>query len=178
MPRLDISELYATHREPLLVFFVRRTADVQIAVDLWSETFAQAVASQRRYRGSTEEEATAWLYTIARRQLTRYYRKGAAERGALRRLGVERPEAGPELEAEIVRLSGLQDIRRELREAVAALSAETREAVQLRVLDELSYPEVAERLDISEQAARARVSRGLRTLGDLLDRTAALEAMR
>ena len=34
---------------------------------------------------------------------------------------------------------------------------------------ELEYPLIARRLGISEQAARARVSRGLRALGTALD---------
>jgi RNA polymerase sigma-70 factor (ECF subfamily) len=44
------------------------------------------------------------------------------------------------------------------------LSDEQREALQLRVVEETPYEEVARRLGVSEQAARARVSRGLRTL--------------
>jgi RNA polymerase sigma-70 factor (ECF subfamily) len=41
--------------------------------------------------------------------------------------------------------------------------------VRLRVVDELPYPDVAARLGISEQAARARVSRALRALAGALD---------
>ena len=56
-PRLDVGELYARHRDELLAFFVRRTSDIEVALDLWSETFAQALAGRGRYRGGTEEEA-------------------------------------------------------------------------------------------------------------------------
>ena len=59
--------------------------------------------------------------------------------------------------------------RRELVAAVATLSDDAREAITLRVVDELSYPEVAARLEISEQTARMRVSRGLRALGNVMD---------
>jgi RNA polymerase sigma-70 factor (ECF subfamily) len=54
--------------------------------------------------------------------------------------------------------------------ALADLGAEQREAVRLRAVDELGYPAIARRLGISEQAARARVSRGLRALAAALDR--------
>ena len=47
-----------------------------------------------------------------------------------------------------------------------------REALWLRVVEERSYGEIADALDISEQTARARVSRGLRSLGRALDATA------
>ena len=52
----DISRLFARHGDELLVFLVRRTADVELALDLWSETFAQAVVSSGRYRGSGDLE--------------------------------------------------------------------------------------------------------------------------
>jgi DNA-directed RNA polymerase specialized sigma24 family protein len=43
-----------------------------------------------------------------------------------------------------------------------------REAIQLRVVGERSYRQVADALNISEEAARTRVSRGLRDLAQAL----------
>jgi RNA polymerase sigma-70 factor (ECF subfamily) len=165
---MDVDALYARHRDALLVFLVRRTADTEVALDLWAETFAQAVASRRRYRGTTEAEAAGWLYTIAKRQLALYYRRGKAEQRAMHKLGLERPPATPELLEEIESRAGLEDVRRELGEALAQLSDNVRDAVQLRIVDELPYADVARSLQISEQAARARVSRGLAALADFL----------
>ena len=54
--------------------------------------------------------------------------------------------------------------RRALARAVAGLPREQRRALELRVLDELSYGEVARRLSIRPEAARLRVSRALRRL--------------
>jgi RNA polymerase sigma factor (sigma-70 family) len=169
MRRLEIDALYARHREELLVFLARRTADPQIALDLWAETFAQAVAGGHRYRGATDDEAAAWLYAIARRQLALYYRRGRIEQRALARLQLEREPASPEQLAEISRRAALGELRAELAEALAQLSPGMRAAVQLRIVDELSYPDLARNLGITEQAARARVSRGLSKLAELLD---------
>ncbi|MDQ8046104.1 MAG: RNA polymerase sigma factor [Solirubrobacteraceae bacterium] len=176
-PSLDIAALVARHRDDLLVFLARRTADPEVALDLWSETFAQATLSAGRYRGTTDAEAGAWLFQIARHQLSHYYRRGQAERRAMQRLGIERPPVTPELEADVVRRAGLSELRGELREAVAALSDDVREALTLRVIDELPYSDVADRLSISEPAARARMSRGLKTLADLLDPRGVQEAL-
>jgi RNA polymerase sigma factor (sigma-70 family) len=167
--RLDIDALYATHREELLVFLARRTADPQIALDLWAETFAQAVASGHRHRGDSAQEGAAWLYTIARRQLALYYRRGRIEQRALARLHLEREPATPEILAEIERRAGLSELRAELVDALARLSPGVRAAVQLRIVHELPYPDLARTLGITEQAARARVSRGLAKLAELLD---------
>jgi len=174
---LDIGALYARHRDALLAFFVRRTSDTEVALDLWGETFAQALAGRGRYRGGTEEEAGAWLYSIAQRQLARYYRRGNAERRAMTRLGIERPTINPDTEAEIVRSAGLDEVRQAIAAGVAMLPEDAREAIKLRVVDELSYPDLAARLAITEQAARKRVSRGMRTLSRVLDSKTLTEAL-
>lgn len=174
---IDIEALYAAHREPLLLFLARRTADPQIALDLWAETFAHAAAGLSRFRGRGDDEAAAWLYAIARRRLALYYRRGSCERRALDRLQLERPPADPGLLAEIERRAGLVALRSELAAALAQLSPGVRDAVRLRVVDELAYTDVAGRLGISEQAARARVSRGLASLAGLLDAKTISEAV-
>jgi RNA polymerase sigma-70 factor (ECF subfamily) len=166
---LDMARLYGCHAEPLLLFIARRTADPQIALDLWAEVFAQATSSAGRFRGADDEEAAAWLYGIARRQLALYYRRGFAEQRALSRLKLERPPADPGVLAEIERRAGLGVLRANLAAALAQLSPAVRSAVQMRIVDELSYPDVARRLAITEQAARARVSRGLAALAELVD---------
>src|SRR5919197_2947479 len=173
---LDISALYEQHRRELLLFFARRTADAEMALDLWAETFAQALSSRRSFRGRTDEEAAGWLYSIARRQLAQFYRRGYAEQRALDRLGVERPPADELVEAEIVRSAGLTELRRELAGALEMLSDDTRRALELRVVEELPYADVARRLAVTEPTARARVSRGLRALGHILDTDAVTEA--
>ena len=52
------------------------------------ETFAQAFANRARYRGREDREALAWIYGIARHELSMYFRRGVVERRALARLGV------------------------------------------------------------------------------------------
>lgn len=170
--RLNVDVLYACHGRDLLTWFARRTADTETALDLWAETWAQAVAGRRRYRGRTENEAAGWLWGIARNQLAMYQRRGAAELRALRRLGIARPAADDLVLAEIEREAGLDALRRELDDALASLSDPHREAVELRVMRGLPYPEVAARLGITEPAARARVSRSLHNLAQSIDREA------
>lgn len=174
---IDIEALYVRHREPLLLFLARRTADPQVALDLWAETFAQAAAGRKRFRGDSDDEAAGWLYAIAQRQLALYYRRGRSDQRTLDRLKLERPPADPSLLAEIERRAGLGALRAELAAALAQLSPAVRDAVQMRVIDELPYPDVARKLAISEQAARTRVSRGLGSLAALLDTPTIKEAV-
>ncbi len=167
--RESLSALYRGQAERLLVFFGRRTYDAQLAMDLIGETFARAFEQRNRFRGSSEGEAVAWVWGIARNVLADALRRGNAERRALRRLGVQAPLLGSDAEAELERRAGLHDMRVMVLAALETLAPDQREALRLRVVLELDYAAVAERLGISQQAARARVSRGLRALGASLD---------
>lgn len=157
-------ELYDAHARELLGFFARRTGDAQVSLDLLGETFLSAFEQRRRCRGRTERERAAWLYRIAANKLTDHYRRTASERRALDRLGGElRRLSGDEVVA-IEQLAERHEYADRLGAALDGLSEEQRHAIQLRVLDEHPYPVVSHELGISEPAARARVSRGLRTL--------------
>ncbi|HTA12108.1 MAG TPA: sigma factor-like helix-turn-helix DNA-binding protein [Solirubrobacteraceae bacterium] len=92
-------------------------------------------------------------------------------------MGIERPVVDPNTEAEIVRRAGLDDLRRAIAAGVAMLPADAREAIELRIVDELSYPDLAARLAITEQAARKRVSRGIGALSHMLDTNTLMEAL-
>ena len=164
MSRSEFVALYDSCAQTLLGFFVRRTGDPHTARDLWAETFAQAFAARRRFRGSTPEQAQSWLYGIAYRQLAQYHRRGAIEQRALRRLSTDPP---PLSDADLERLDELASVAElgvELGAAMERLPAGLRAAVALRIIDELPYADIAHRLDITPQAARVRVSRGLTTL--------------
>ena len=161
---VDHGLLYERHADELLGFFARRTLDPQAALDLTGETFAVAWTTRRRFRGDGDEAARAWLYGIARNLLHGYIRRGYAERRALERLGVEPVALSDESYARIEELAGTAALRETLAAELDRMPAAQRKAIELRVVDELPYDEVASRLGITEQTARARVSRGLRTL--------------
>src|SRR5829696_977133 len=116
-------ELYDRHAVAVLGFFARRTACAATAADLTAETFAQAYASRRRYR-DTGDPATAWLFTIARRQLSAYVRRQAVDERARRRLRIEPATlAAPDVER-IEELADLHTLRQALAQALATLPAE------------------------------------------------------
>ena len=160
----DITRLYGREARELLVFFARRVFDPQAAVDLVGETFAAAFEDRQQFRGGSEGEAVGWLYGIARHRLSGYLRRGSVEKSAMSRLGVERRGlSDPEYER-IEELSVSAELRELVRQRMEQLAPGMREAVRLRVVEDRSYAELAEQLGISEENARARVSRGLRVL--------------
>lgn len=175
-PSVAFASLYASNAEAVLAFFARRTFEIEVARDLTAETFALALEGLGTFRGSTEDEAASWLFGIAHHQLSRYVRKGVAEQAAVRRLGIEVPVISSDDSDRIIELAGLEELRGQVANAFSGLKAEQQDALQLRVIDERPYPEVASQLGISEQTARARVSRGLRRLADAVEVTHPTEA--
>ena len=169
------SDAYRRHARSILIFLARRTYDPEIALDLTAETFAQAFAGRGRFRGTTDEDVAGWLFGIARHVLSRYLRRGKAEGRALRRLGVDVPPLEHDDLARIVELAGLDALRSAVGRELGGLTEEHREAIRLRVVEELPYPDVARRLAITEPAARARVSRGLRAIARGLGPTTTIQ---
>jgi RNA polymerase sigma factor (sigma-70 family) len=156
--------LYREHAEDLLVFFARRTLDAEAAADLTGETFAQALASRHRFRDHGDG-AAPWLYGIAQHQLSHFYRRGKAGASARERLGMPaRAELSNDDLQRIEELIDLATTASEVRRAMADLPASLRDAVALRIVESQPYAAIAAELGCSEQAARLRVSRGLRRL--------------
>ena len=87
----------------------------------------------------------------------------------LARVGVECPAVGSDDVAWINERAGLDALRRVVAQELGRLSAEHQQALRLRVIDERPYSEIARALGVSEAAARARVSRGLRRLATALE---------
>ncbi len=110
-----------------------------------------------------------WLFTVARRQVSRYLRLCAVERRVVERLGIQVPVIHEDDVTAIEELAGLAELKAALGGELRRLSREQRDALQLRVVEDRSYDDVARTLGISEQAARARVSRGLRALAQALE---------
>lgn len=153
---------YDRHAREVSSYFTHRTADAVLAADLTAETFAQAFASRRRYR-DTGDPATAWLYTIATRQLNEFFRKERVSTKYRNRLGLRLILVADDFD----RVDDLDELRQRLpalRHALSCLTATSAEAVMLRVGHGWSYTQLAEHLECTPGSARVRVSRALHDL--------------
>lgn len=152
-------ELYDRHAAAVYAWLVQRIA--WAAADLTSETFARAWLSRARFRDHREGSALPWLLGIAANLLADATRYDRIETRARERLGLPTDLAIEDGYREIEeRLSPRETLAR----CVADLPAHERAALELRVVDELPFDEVARRLSIRPSAARLRVSRALRRL--------------
>jgi RNA polymerase sigma-70 factor (ECF subfamily) len=160
MDRDDLLRVYDQEAVRLRAWLRSETGLHEVATDLTAETFAQALVSLRRFRGSSDEEATAWLYGIARNLLGQYRRRDRVDQAARRRLGIPLRDW-----SEYEDVDDRASVDPRLAAALTDLPADERSALHLRVVDELSYDDVASHLAITPGAARMRVHRALRTLG-------------
>ena len=152
-------ELYRRHAARVHAYLSRRLPGA--ASDLAAETFAQAWLSRRRFRDDHEGSALPWLLGIARNCLKESIRRDRVETRARERLGLPPALAEDDgYDSVLTRLSPNVGLGRALRQ----LPEHERRALELRVIDELPYREVARTLAIRPAAARLRVSRALRRL--------------
>ncbi|HTT95566.1 MAG TPA: sigma-70 family RNA polymerase sigma factor [Solirubrobacterales bacterium] len=165
----DLTRLYDRTARTLIVFFQRRVEDPEAAVDLTSETFTIAAERYSQFRGETDRELSGWLWSIARTVLSEHerHREVVSRRG-----GILADERRALTDAEIERIEELAEtaeLRDEVERRLELLPEDQREAVRLRVVEDLPYEEVAARLRITSSGARSRVERGLRRLRRQLD---------
>ncbi len=147
-------ELYDRYAGRVLGYHLRRCRDEDAAHELTAETFAQAWLVRARFRDECGGSAGPWLFGIARNVLLASVRRRALEDGARERLGML---AAPSAEPDDTWLEGLD-------EALDELPESQRRAIELRVLEDQGYDDVATALGTSPAAARVRVHRGLAAL--------------
>jgi len=157
---------YDRYETAIVGYFLRRTGDVELAADLTAEVFAAALSAAARYRPDTTT-AAPWLFTIAHHTLARSVRRGRVEARARHRLGIR--EAFELEPSQIDRVHAAVAGDQWVNQVLAGLPEDQQAAVRARILDELPYHEIADRLQTSELVIRKRVSRGLATLRERLE---------
>jgi RNA polymerase sigma-70 factor (ECF subfamily) len=130
----------------------------EVAEDLTQEIFLKVFRSL----GTFDRRANfqTWLISVARNLCIDHYRSVRKERETVARdidastMPAATPEAGPHARLE------RDDQRALLRRALDRLAPTLRSAVLLRDIQELSYQEIAGRLDLPEGTVKSRINRG------------------
>jgi RNA polymerase sigma factor (sigma-70 family) len=160
----DFTRLYRRHAQPLLLHFQRRLHDAELAAELLADTFEAAIGAGESFRGETDRELSGWLWTIARNTLADHYRREEGERTRRRRMGRVRPALSDREIERIEELAGIAQLREAVAQRLSELPPDQRQAVRMRVLEEMPYEAIAKAGETNAETARARVSRGLRAL--------------
>jgi RNA polymerase sigma-70 factor (ECF subfamily) len=157
-------EFYDRYAVWIRAWFHRQTGSETASLDLTAETFAQAWHALRRFKDMAGGSGAPWLFGIARNLLRQYHKHNRIETAARERLGMPLSFAECEDYERVDDREEVNALRPALQHAVRSLPSEQRRALELRVVQQLPYDEVAGRLGCSQNAARLRVSRALRAL--------------
>jgi RNA polymerase sigma-70 factor (ECF subfamily) len=137
----------------------RMTHDRHTAEDLTQETFLKAFAGLNRFQAGTN--FAAWLFRIAHNNFANGRRAKVRQREPL-------PDDLAAKDGDPVEEAQSREALRDLARAVDRVPAEFRAALLLRVEQGLSFREIAEVLDLTEETARWRVFKARQKLLSLL----------
>lgn len=161
--------VYERHGRAIQRWLRGRTDSPEAAWELTAEVFAQAWLSRRRFRPDELGSAAPWLYGIAANVMRHAQRRRGAAARAMRRLGMEVAIAHvPDEDAHLARIVAEQ-LGPDLEAALQGLPDAQRQAIALRVVEELPYEVIAVRLGCTAETVRMRVMRGLRALSTQLE---------
>jgi len=155
-------EIYSRYVVTIDGWLRQRSADGHVAAELTAETFAQAWYSRKRFKDTGEASVIRWLFGIARNVMLTYNHKEKVHTSATSRLRMELRSLDQS------QMDQTTELDAELALQLELLPAEQRAALELRVIEDLSYAQIAERLGCSENAARLRVSRSLGAMRERL----------
>ncbi|WP_461809714.1 RNA polymerase sigma factor [Faecalimonas sp.] len=144
-----IEQIYRKYADTVFRFIFSKTQDYHIAEEVTQETFYQAVRSISKYDGKCK--ISTWLCAIAKNQLYTYYRKN------------------PQMEEMVCDNSSVRsaeeevldnEMRTQMLKILHNCSEPYREVLYLRIWGGLSFKEIGDILNRSENWARITFYRG------------------
>ena len=119
------------------------------AEDVTQEIFISMVRSISNFRG--DALFSTWLYNIVHRRVADYYRRNAEK--------LDQPEIDENIASDQTTI-GLDNVLL-LKQILNRLSYQQREIILLRIVDGLSFKEIAQKLEIELGAAKLRFYRAI-----------------
>lgn len=156
------ASLMASYREPLYLLLLRMTRNTTMADDLTVETFSKAFLQLHRYAPTSA--FSSWLFSIGVNTYIDHLRKRRLQTVSLTDLShnssgefieYQIPSGQPDPEETMIRAQ--RDER--VRQIVAELKEPYRTVIEMRYYDDLSYEEIAQRLNLPLGTVKIRLSR-------------------
>lgn len=160
----EIAALYLQHAEPLRRFLLGVVRNAAVASDLLQATFAKALE-----RGHASDAATrkAWLYRVALNEALAWKRRRATGERVQQERVQQQAAWRSEHAASDCPLIAHETVER-VRAAIAALPAEQASVVRMRIYEDMTFAEIAERTGVPLGTILGRMRRALAKLRDAL----------
>lgn len=146
----DMEQIYKKHAQTVYGFLLFRTNHAELAEELTQETFYQALQSIDRFKGNCS--VSTWLCAIAKNVWKTYLQKNNKEDC------MEEVEVGAIRSAEQEVLVNWDKV--EILKVLHRLEDPVREVMYLRLIANLSFREIGEIMERTENWARVNYYRG------------------
>lgn len=153
-PQQSIETLYVNHQSWLKSWLRRQLYCSESAADLAHDTFVRVIAARN---ASQILEPRVYLATIARRVMVDYFRRSTLERAYLEALAAMPEPAQISAEERAIVIETLCEIDAMLN----ALGEKARQVFLLSQLDGLTYPEIAEQMNLSVSSIKKYMARAI-----------------
>ena len=155
--------LFDRHHQGLFGFFYRMTNNSAQSEDMVQSVFYRLLKYRNTFRN--EGKFTYWMYAVARNVLKDWYRKHDPIKQSRELNDLEATFTDGMNQEEHIQLKERKVL---LKKALQRLPAEQREAIILSRFRGFKYKEIAEISNVSENAVKARVRRGLQELQNII----------
>ena len=148
----SMEEIYRKHARMIYCFLLTRTNEPELAEELTQETFYQAVKSVHRFEGKSS--VSTWLCGIAKNVWYTWQKKHRSEELS----GELENELGQQHSAEQEAMVNWDRV--EILKMLHHLKEPVREVMYLRLIANLSFREIGEIMERTENWARVNYYRG------------------
>ena len=164
--------LYDMYYQPVFGFMYSRTGNADLAKDLVSETFFQALKNLHRYKPRAGATFKSWLFAIAVAQIGNYYRSRTrflevTTDEAPDIIGRDdfRPDVAYRMGEDAVALEGQIEL---LRRMMGKLNQRQQDILTLRFFSHMSVPDIGRTLHMKEGTIKSHIHRALKKLQVLM----------
>lgn len=166
------ADLMGYYRESIYLMLLRMTKNPADADDLTIETFGKAFCQLNSF--SPQNSFATWLYTIANNGALDYIRRKHMETVSLSSMSVrsdndafEYPLPSPDDNPEEAMIGVQREVL--LHEVVEQLKPRYRMIVKLRYFDELSYDDIADKLNLPLGTVKIQLRRARMLLAEIIE---------
>ena len=163
------TELYVRHRNGLLGFCYRLLRNWEDAADVLQEAFRYVYLHARTYRPSAK--FTTYLFQIARNTCIDILRKRRRRKAQPLDPSIDVPDPAPAGATPMER----GEVESRIKEALDQVPDPYREALHLRIVEELEYEEIARILGCPAGTVKSRLHTGLEILREAIRRKKIVE---
>jgi len=157
------AELYDRYVEQIYRYVYRRVSDQNIAEDLVSQTFYDALSHLKSYEYKGYP-FSAWLYKIAHNNVLKWYRTNSRTQKVDLEDMVELKDDQDVMEEEAMRQE-----KESVMDLLQKLEYEERELVRLKYFEEVSNIEIGQIMGISANHVGVKLYRALKKLKQLMN---------